>query len=61
MIPVYYAFSYTSELGTYVDGIKEYKVKKIIVIYRALLAFLFRRYDKKAFQNRFDIHVRYKK
>ncbi len=26
MIPVYYAFSYTSELGTYVDGIKEYKV-----------------------------------
>lgn len=39
----------------------KYKVKKIIVIYRALLAFLFRRYDKKAFQNRFDIHVRYKK
>jgi len=35
--------------------------KKFMVIHKALLAYIFRRYDAKAFKNRLDINVKYKK
>lgn len=38
----------------------KYKIKKFLVIHKALLAFAFGIYDKKAFDNRLDINVKYK-
>lgn len=38
----------------------KYKLKKVATIHKGLLAFLFQNYDKKAFKNRLDIHVKYK-
>ncbi len=36
------------------------RFKKFSVIHKGILAFIFRKYDYKAFKNRFDINVKYK-
>ncbi len=36
------------------------RLKKFFIIHKALLAFIFKKYDYKAFRNRLDINVKYK-
>lgn len=38
----------------------KYRFKKFYIIHKALLAYIFKKYDYKAFKNRLDINVKYK-
>ena len=38
----------------------KYKLKKFLIIHKAILSFVFGKYDKKAFDNRLDVNVIYK-